>query len=338
MWKKVNIFLAAVPAIIAVVVGIIGYQLDQKGYELETKKFREGQIPKKNLQIVTYGGTDVTRLFKTFTDATFSINIAGKEVKSLYSISYHIENTGEAPILKSDFSENLTLTFPERWQILVLKNSKTVPPGFNPVWERISNHELQLKPLLINAGDKFSLEVYLSDTKEGELEADEVHDELRGTWTVRIPTLSKIDIKDPFTRKVKSKKPIKKFDNMDIIKMALEGLVSGVDTLWTAGFLILPSEWGVYAILSLAAIMIFVYLNLLYSLKVHSDFNKQSRIFCIIMVSVFSFVASESYITFFALLGKGVPWINYIFMFLYLASIIILFLINKKAKVVSAIP
>ena len=120
---------------------------------------------------------------------------------------------------------------------------------------------------------------------------------------------------------------------MNYIKIRLKGIVSGADTLWTAGFLIFPSEWGVYAILALAAIMIFVYLNLLYPLKMHSNFNKQSRIFCIIVVSVFSFASSESYITFFALLGKGVPWINYIFMSLYLASVIILFLINKKAKV-----
>jgi len=334
MWKKVQIFLAAVPPIIAVVVGIIGYQLDRKAYELEAKRIREGDIPEKKLQIETYGGTYITQLFKKFTDGTFSINIAGKEVKSLYSITYRIENTGKAPILKSDFSENLTLTFPERWQILVLENPKTVPPEFSPVWERISNHEVQLKPMLINPEDKFGLEVYLSDTKEGESATDEGGDELRGTWSVRIPNLSKIDIDDPFTRKLKRKKDIEEPElvYMNIIKRELKRIVPGVDTLWTAGFLISPLAWGVYAILALAALMIFIYLNLLYPLKGYSNLRRQSRIFCIITVSVFSFAASESYITFFALLGKDVLWPNYIFMFLYLGSVIILFLINKKAK------
>ena len=330
MWKKVQIFLAALPVICMVVFGIIGYQLEQKGYELETKKFREGQIPKKNLQIETYGGSDVGRAFKSFTDAQFSISIAGKELKSLYSISYRIENTGEAPILESDFSEYLTLTFSELCEILLLKNSRIIPPEFNPVWERISNHAMHLKPLLINPGDKFVLELYLSDTEGGESKTDEDRDELQGAWTVRIPNLSKIDIKDPFNRKLKSKKPIKKTDPMDYIKIFLGRSGSGMATLWTAGFLIIPSFWGVYAILALAAIMIFVYLNLIYPLKVYSKFNKQSCIFCIIVVSAFSFAASESYITFFALLGEGVPWINYIFMFLYVVSIIILFLINNK--------
>lgn len=87
---------------------------------------------------------------------------------------------------------------------------------------------------------------------------------------------------------------------------------------------------GVYAILVLAAIMIFVYLNLLYPLMVQFNFNKQFSIFCIVMVSVFCFAASESYITFFAQLGKDVGWINYIFMFLYFIFIIVLFFINKR--------
>ena len=143
---------------------------------------------------------------------------------------------------------------------------------------------------------------------------------------------STIDIQDPFTRKLKPKKPIKKFDYMDIVKMAFKDAGSSMATLWTAGFLILPSEWGVYAILALSIIMMYVYLNLLYPLIVHYDFNKQLRIVCIISVSVISFAASESYITFFALLGQDVAWLNYVFMILYIASIIILFLINKNAK------
>ena len=325
--------MAALPPFILVVVGIIGYQLHKKGYELETKKFKEGLIPQKSLKIETFGATDVTQLFKTYTDKSFSIYLDGKEIKNLYSIGYNIENTGEAPILKSDFSKNLTLTIPERWKILVLKNSNTIPPEFNPVWEKIGDNKIQLKPLLINAGDKFRLEVYLSDTEEKNHDKDSVRKEFRGTWTVRIPNLKKIDIQDPFTPKSKHIKP-NVFDTMiGLLKASYGESGKYMVTLWTAGFLIVPSMWGVYAILALAAIMIFVYLNLLYPLKVHYNLNKQWCIIWIIIVSVFSFVASESYITFFASLGKYVVWLNYIFIFLYLASIIILFWLNKKVKV-----
>ncbi len=297
MWKKIPIFLTAALVISTVVFGIIGYQQKQKSYELEAKKVREGQIPKKDFQIRTSGGTDITSLFEFYTDASFRIYMAGKEIKNLYSIRYFFENTGKAPILPSDFSENLTLTFPERWKILVLQNEGITPSEFNPVWEKINNYKIQLKPLLINAGDKFALEIYLSDTEKGELDKDEVSKKLQGTWAVRIPNLSKIDIDDPVTRKSKPKKPTTKLDPISHMRENLEQLYiarfgSGFATLFKAGFLIMPNEWGVYAIIALAAIMIFVYLSLLYPLKVHFNFNKKSSIFSIIGVSVFSFAAS----------------------------------------------
>ncbi|MCD4692668.1 MAG: hypothetical protein K8R79_07135 [Calditrichales bacterium] len=336
MWKKIPIFLTAALVISTVVFGIIGYQVKQKSYELEAKKVREGQIPKKDFQIRTYGGTDITSLFKLYTDASFRIYMAGKEIKNLYSIRYFFENTGKAPILESDFSKNLTLTFPERWKILVLQNEGVTPPEFNPVWERVNNHKIQLKPMLINAGDKFALEIYLSDIEKG-IEKDEVSKKLQATWTVKIPNLSKIDLDDPVTRKLKPKKPTPKLDPKNLLKSLLEEYYilrfgAGITTLFRAGFLIQPYEWGVYAIIALAAIMIFVYLSLLYPLKEHFNFSKQSSIFSIIGVSVFSFAASETYITFFVALGINVALINYIFMFLYVASIIILFWLNGRVK------
>jgi len=136
MWKKIPLFLTAGLVISTVIFGIIGYQQKQKSYELEAKKVREGQIPKKNLQIRTFGETDITSLFNRYTDEAFRIYMAGKEIKNRYSIRYYFENTGEAPILESDFSEKLTLTFPERWNILVLQNEGVTPPEFNPAWEK----------------------------------------------------------------------------------------------------------------------------------------------------------------------------------------------------------
>ena len=172
------------------------------------------------------------------------------------------------------------------------------------------------------------MNIYLSDIEEGKLKANEVQDILRGTWTVRIPNLRKIDIQDPITRKLQP--PISYSDRLK--KLASEQDATLYSFL-TAGYIINPNQWGVYAILVLAAVMIFVYLNLLYPLKLHFHFNKRSTIFCTVIVSDFCFAASESYITFFAQLGKGVFWINYIFMLLYVVSVIILFLINRKIKV-----
>lgn len=251
MWKTIKFFLLAVtPVIIAAVIAVITilhYQLDQKGYELQTKKFKEGEIPKKNLQIETYGGFDDMLSLKSIPDSSFNINMAGKKLKNLYHISYHIENNGEAPIMQNDFLEKLTVVFPKRWQIIGLDSSHSDPPEFRPIWEKIDNNKIQLKPILINPKDKFDLNIYLSDNKDEKFEMNEVQNVLQGTWTVRIPNLSKIDIQDPVTRKLKQKptNPIK-FRYGDFIdNLVRTNLISSTTApLFIAGFLIDPSRWG----------------------------------------------------------------------------------------------
>jgi hypothetical protein len=166
MWKTIKIFLAVAPTIAVVIIGVFNCQISQKGYELQTKKFKEGEIPKKNLQIATYGGIDDMISLKSIPDSSFNINMAGKKLKNLYHISYHIENNGEAPIMQNDFLEKLIVVFPERWQIIGLESSYSDPPDFHPFWEKIDNNKIQLKPILINAGDKFDLNIYLSDKKD----------------------------------------------------------------------------------------------------------------------------------------------------------------------------
>ena len=47
---------------------------------MEITKFKEGQIPKKQLQIETYGGTDVMRSLESITDLALNISMAGKKL------------------------------------------------------------------------------------------------------------------------------------------------------------------------------------------------------------------------------------------------------------------
>jgi hypothetical protein len=259
--------------------------------------------------------------------------MAGKELKSLYSISYRIENTGEAPILKTDFSEDLKVSFSDYWEILALKNLATNPAELSPEWEKVNYHEIRLKPLLMNAGDRFGLEIYLSRIEGDAAKPNRQMDQLRGTWTVRIPNLPKIDFKNPFSPSDKTKQPPKTPDTKRLLKTIFRDSGGGVETLWTAGFLFFANEWGVYVICALSVLMMYVYLTFFYSIGAQTHYTKHVAIFWIILICVFSFAASESYVTFFALLGKGVPALNYVFMSLYVVSIIALILKNKATKI-----
>jgi len=332
---KTKFLAVAIPLIVTAFIGIYNIELNKKNYELQLKKLSENQISKKKLRININGETNVMSLFKAFSDETFRINMEGKELKSLYTINYDIQNSGESPILENEFSETLTLTFPEGCQILAFNVSKIEPIGLNPLWHKISDNKIALKPLLLNTGDKFSLEIYLAKPMNGNVQTEDNvsqggYSQFRstkriydtgysspgyGSWSVRIANLNKPDIEYQAASNVRTR------------------IINKNDPLLAAtGVLILPSKWGVYAIISLAAIMIYLYLSFLYPFYILHDINKLQYKISIIIVSIFSFMASESFISFFALFGKGVNWVNYIFIILYVVSIIILFWIKPKIK------
>ena len=310
------------------IIMILNFSLAQKGHELEEQKIKEGTIPKKSLKITTHGANDLIRVLKDLIkNSKINIGIDGKEAVNLYSIEYTIENTGDAPILKNDFSERLKVIFPDRWKILVARNTFSTPSEFNPIWEKTEEHEISLIPLLINPGDKFDLEVFFNDKKNEELDYFKTQKAVKANWSVRIPNLHKIDIDDPSRskNKVKSKD---KIDRWYLVKTAFTGY-DGAETLWTAGFLILPNMWGVYAILALAAILIAVYLNFFITFKMIEKLSNWKKITTIVLISLFSFTVSESFLNIVIMIGKNVAHINYFFVILYILSIFILIKFKK---------
>jgi len=96
-------------------------------------------------KIAACPGRELIGTLKDIKDANVSITIGGEEVKNLYSIEYTITNTGDAPILKNDFSEKLTLTFPDRWKILAVENDFAVPSSINPVWRKTDKNAVELE-------------------------------------------------------------------------------------------------------------------------------------------------------------------------------------------------
>ena len=103
----------------------------------------------------------------------------------------------------------------------------------------------------------------------------------------------------------------------------------GNETLWKAGYLILPNKFGVYALLALSSAMICFYMYILYSDRRVIE-SLRRRILTAITVSLFSFASAESYLTFVIHMGKNILWPNYVFMALYIISTI--FLIHKRKQ------
>ena len=316
MLSRLHILIAAIPPAVLVVVAFMSFQLDKSGLDFEKKKHKEGSIPVKELAIKTYGSDNVSFSIKQLEEAEIKITIGGKEINDLYSIDYWIENTGSAPILSTDFSEPLTLKFPDRWEILFVRESHSMPKDLNTNWTKIDKHSIFLEPLLLNPGDALKVDVYLADLEGKDIDPFSVRREIKGLWSVRVPNLKKIDLKDPLgiykSQKEKDKDRKKMME--EIIKdkniRSYPWLPQETKTLLIAGFFHDPKSWGVYAIIFLAGLIIYVFMYLIFSLKHFRNIGNLKLILAITGISIFSFASAESYVSFIALGGHGVFWLN----------------------------
>ena len=103
----------------------------------------------------------------------------GEEVNNPKLVRFQVKNSGTEPISKSDFDTPLQLEFDSGVTLLKASVSASVP-NFLPAKISITNHTLELKPLLLNSGDTLNISLILS----GDIENVEVLGRI-----ARVPTL-----------------------------------------------------------------------------------------------------------------------------------------------------
>jgi hypothetical protein len=101
------------------------------------------------------------------------VTFGGKKVKNLLLLNLEIINSGNTPILKSDFDSNVRISFPDVNAILSIK-AEPIDPNYQypeifiEVDSKKGRH-IEVLPLLMNPMDSFSIK-FLIDT-----DAKEVH-------------------------------------------------------------------------------------------------------------------------------------------------------------------
>jgi len=148
--------------------------------------------------------------------------------------------------------------------------------------------------------------------------------------------LKKIDLKDPLgiykSQKERDKDRKKMMEEMiEDKKIRSYSWLSKEDkTLLIAGFFHSPNSWGVYAIIVLAGLIIYVFMYLIFSLKNFRNIGILKLILAITGISIFSFASAESYVTFIALGGHGTFWLNYVFIATHIIAVAFLFVKLKN--------
>jgi hypothetical protein len=135
------------------------------------------QREKKELQIVT---SQPISLVDVKPEAKSDIQVLYKNepVTSLYLYQVQIVNSGNQPIIEGDYSREVTLSFPTKYQIVDVAISSAEPPNIGLSVEKTAENRARIIPALLNPKDTVSVRFILlgndsSNTMaEGELKVD----------------------------------------------------------------------------------------------------------------------------------------------------------------------
>lgn len=89
------------------------------------------------------------------------INFSGEKVTDLSAVNIEIKNVGDVPILKEDFEKDIIISFGKDARILKTSLERKTPSNLIPIINNTKDN-IQVSPLLLNSGDKFSIEAIIS--------------------------------------------------------------------------------------------------------------------------------------------------------------------------------
>jgi hypothetical protein len=89
------------------------------------------------------------------------ILFSGLPVEDVYLVEAKIINSGNVPIVSTDYEQPLCLQFSEKTHILTADVSKTYPESLE-VSVNIQNTKIVLSPVLLNSGDSVTLQMLIN--------------------------------------------------------------------------------------------------------------------------------------------------------------------------------
>ncbi|MFJ6324053.1 MULTISPECIES: hypothetical protein [unclassified Rhizobium] len=159
-----------------------------------------GPIPPKQLSADFIGPIDPLKdLQDTGTNISVSVSNGKQPVQKLYIYRASLENTGDAPILPSDFFSDIKLTALPDWRIIAVGNSPwRGSQNVSVVWKRVSDNLYTGSPTLLNSGDEVSVGVYLTASEDVAKAAIFRRDAAPISFDARVANLPSITVKPDF--------------------------------------------------------------------------------------------------------------------------------------------
>lgn len=118
----------------------------------------------KDIEISLVSNIPVVSIEKQFSKG-IKVQFEDKEISSLRVIDVKIRNAGNRPIERADFDEPLTLHFDGK--IIPPVDIVASDPPNLPASIGTGEHEISIKPMLLNSGDSFILRTKVADASAG---------------------------------------------------------------------------------------------------------------------------------------------------------------------------
>jgi hypothetical protein len=135
-----------------------------------------------------------------------SLRVADQTIDNIEIVRAWLTNIGTAPILRTDYDQNIALTVQKPWKIITIENGNGYLGDVNspprPLvefkWNRRSDTIFEAEPALLNPNDQVAINIYLTNTNFGNEKPN--YSETRSdtapvAWKVRIANLSGVVIR-----------------------------------------------------------------------------------------------------------------------------------------------
>lgn len=141
LWQLISVVLAIV-AIFATY-NVFFLQRTEKGLEIIVSQ------PVSLVDVNPEAETDIQVLYKD------------NPVSSLYLFQIQAKNSGNEPIIESDFTRDVTFSFSDKYEIADVSITASEPPNIGALVEKTSETEAKLFPALLNPEDIVSIRFIL---------------------------------------------------------------------------------------------------------------------------------------------------------------------------------
>lgn len=110
-------------------------------------------------------------------------------IDNIVVVKAWLRNVGRAPILPSDYHENISVNVKKPWRIVAVENANDLFRGVEFRWKRVSDIRFEAAPSLLNPGDSVSTNIYLTNTQFDKESGSDKPSEVNVEWKARIVNL-----------------------------------------------------------------------------------------------------------------------------------------------------